>query len=715
VAGRKQSVIQRDMSLGEVREDFLERDDLDVRSVSLKVARNVRSTATGAIEARPGLTYIRDAEDDHVQMVEINPADGERYNLMVDSSGVTILNSDGTVKQTITSAPWDAGDDIWVLPLGEETLIGAEGPGITVLAYDGTTFSLNPFTFLSGIGGTLAQPYWVFESGITLTPSALTGTILMQASANWWGDNADFIGTRLRYLGREIIVTGFPSGAFPTTFNATVVESLPPTFDITMTDGTEFRVGQVVVGQDTNYQGLIISIAGDVLEVATLSFFDGPDVGEKLTSTTTTGSSFSNVVTAKATALPAATTIWDEPMVSNLRGWPRAASTASGRLVFTDLPLIPNGIAISSSRFKNDFAVGANDDDAIARTVGDDRPRFLHVMDAGDLVFLSDRGLYVQSLRDAPLTPSNFAPVLFDKRGANDVKPVLVNDGIIFVESNGATVSAATLDGNVLLRWTVNPLTTFHNQLIKTPVRLCGPTLRSPLPEKQVIVVNSDGTLAVLQYAQAISAPGTGIFPWDTDGLFLDVAPMFTGTWAVVQREVGDGETVRYLERFDPEAYVDCAVFPNGVDLLTGPLRGKTVRYVDGAGVHAAVTVANDGTVENEPEYVAGQQIGINYLAEASPWPVEVVQSPRAGTFDCRCIRFLVSTQSTGPFQVKCNSHTRVVGGYDFGDDLSVAPALRTQKFAVPVFGRRQQAELSVIKHEPGPFRVLYLGQEVQY
>jgi hypothetical protein len=717
VARSKQSVIQRDMSLGEARKDFLERDDLDVRSISLKTASNVRATATGAIDARPGLQYVRPAESDHYQMVEINPADGEIYGLLVDDSGLTVLNEDGTVKQTITSVDWSASDDLYVLPLGEETLIGAESLGIKVLAYDGSTFSVNDFSFLEGVGGTIAQPYWVFEDGITIQPSALTGTITITASpSGWWPSPSTILdGTRIRYLGQEIEITGITNA---TTLAGTVVDSLPPTFNVTVSDGSEYRVGQVVVGQDTNYQGIITAIATNVLTCATLSFFDGPDVGERLSSSTTAGVSFASAVTAVATTTPAATKVWDEPMLSDIRGWPRGASAGAGRLVFTNFPLIPNGIAVSSSRFKNDFQVGAADDDAIARTIGDDNPRILHVVDAGDLVFLSDKGCYVQSLREsAPLSPSTFNPVLFDRRGANSVKPALVNDGIVFVENNGSTVSAAVLDGNVYLKWSITPLSTFHNHLFKSPVKICGPSLRSPKAEKEVTVINGDGTLAIISYAQSIAEPGAGIFPWFTDGSFVDAAPLFDELWAVVSREI-DGINLKYIEKFDEETYVDCAVFPDGGSpdpAITFPLRTKSVRYLDGTGVHAALTVNDDGTVTNEPAYVAGQQIGLNFLATVSPWPVEVVQSARAGTFDCRCIRFLLSMQSTGPFQVKCNSHTRVVGGYEFGDDLSVAPALRTKKYAVPVFGRRQQAELSVIKHEPGPFRVLYTGQEVQY
>jgi len=47
VARVKQTITQRDFSYMEIREDFLERDDLDVRKASLRGAENIRTLASG--------------------------------------------------------------------------------------------------------------------------------------------------------------------------------------------------------------------------------------------------------------------------------------------------------------------------------------------------------------------------------------------------------------------------------------------------------------------------------------------------------------------------------------------------------------------------------------------------------------------------------------------------------------------------------------------
>ncbi|MCL5460087.1 hypothetical protein M3M33_15730, partial [Loigolactobacillus coryniformis] len=82
-----------------------------------------------------------------------------------------------------------------------------------------------------------------------------------------------------------------------------------------------------------------------------------------------------------------------------------------------------------------------------------------------------------------------------DKRGANQVRPVAVEDAVVFVESSGESVAIAQLSGNVYLKWTVRAISALHAHLIQTPIKLCGPSLYSPLPEKYFFAVNADGSL----------------------------------------------------------------------------------------------------------------------------------------------------------------------------------------------------------------------------
>lgn len=727
MARTKAVISQRDFSLMEVRDDFLEADDTDVRRASLKGALNMRALATRTIQERPGTFWKRTLTSSARDLIEVRPTDGVTYGIALSDDALEVIDSAARVVHTEASVPWSDASALWVETFRTTTLIGARDVGIYALEYDedDASWSFAEFEFQSAPGGGLAQPYWAYEKGITITPSAATGSITVTASSSVW--QTGHVGLRIRYNFREIEITSRVSS---TVINGTVVDELPPSFKITVEDSSEFQVDEAVVGADTNYQGRIVSISGNDLYCSTLEFFEGPDVGEELS-----GAGGSSKITAVASTSVQSSEVWDEPLMSDLRGWPGSAASASGRLTFVDFPKAPDVVAMSSSRGIDDFETGADDDDAIVRSVGDNAPRFRHVVNQSDILLLSDRGLYYIPTRESGLiTPSTFNPVRFDDRGANGIRPVLVDDGVAFVETSGESVLVALLDGNVYLNWSVQALTQHHYHLINTPTKLCGPSHSSPDPEKYLFVVNSDGSLAAVSWESNLGSERVGFAPWETDGDFISVSPIFGGYWPIVDREV-DGSTVRFLETFDNDAALDCAVVgsttadvleTNGADLdvngntlvvgapVLSHLATETVHYYADGFYAGTYTVNSDGSVTNPPGNEQDSQIGLHFDAVAELWPAEIIDSPRAGMLKARVSRLALSVQSTGRFQVRCNNTTRTLGGYSFGDDLSAAPPVQTRIYRIPVFGNRDHPEIEITRHVPGRFRLLAAHQEVQ-
>lgn len=726
MARKKQSIIQRSFSYMEIREDFLEGDDLDVRGASLRAAQNMKVLATRTTEARPGTFYMRtmmDAED----VIEIRPASGLTYGMILNNTSLQIIDIFGRVIHTETSVPWADAASLWVENFRSEIIIGDETAGMMILEYDSGSWSFTTFAFIGAAGGEAAQPYWAFELNTTIQPSALTGTITVTAADPIWV--SAYVGQRIRYGQREIMVTEKISS---TVLRGDVINRLPPSFRVTVEDSTEYRVGEAVIGADTNFQGLVIAISGYEIDVITLEYFEGPDVGEEFSSP-----GGSSVISAKVEISPLASPIWDEPLMSPLRGYPRSAGGISGRMVLIDFPQVPDLIALSSSRSIKDFKVGASDDDAIVRQVGDGKPRWLHAVNMGDLLLLSDNGVYfVPARENGVISPSTFNTVFIDEVGANEISPVKADDGVIFVESSGEQVSAAMLDANVISKWTIKPLTTFHNHQIKSPKKLCGPSLGSAAAEKYMFVVNGDGTLAAVSWQGNLRDEVVGFAPWDTEGLFVNVSPIFGGYWAIVDRVV-EGGTVRFLERFSDDAYLDCSVetdgasetetlWVNGEELYVNGtplavripalkhLPGATVTYYARGWDGGDHVVNSDGTVTDEPEIVGSRQIGLNFQSNVWVWPIEQIESPRIGMLTARTIRTSISVQGTLGFQARRNGATDTVGAYGFGDDLSLPPVPRTKVYRFAVYGNRDHPEIEFTKHRPGPFRVLSIGQEVQ-
>jgi hypothetical protein len=721
----KETIFQRDFAFGAVREDFLEADDLELRQASLKTALNVRALATRAIEERPGTFFGREIEGGK-QIKEIRPSAGLVYLLIICDDHLQVVDSTADQIYRNNNVPWTDGDDVWIENFRGTTVLGGDF-GVYTLQYDEGSFSMGGFEFADGPGGEILQPYWSFHPGTTIQPSAVTGNISLTASGFDWQE--DHVGLRVRYNYREVLITEFISTS---TVNGTVVNDLPPSFSVAVGDGSQFRVGDVVIGSDSGYQGIVTEVVGNTLSLSTLARFQGPDVSEDLSSP-----SGSSSVSATYTISPEPSSVWDEPLMSDLRGWPRAGGSASGRLVLTDFENAESVIATSSSRAIEDFGVGAADDDAIARKVGDNSPRWLHCINMGDLVLLADNGCYIVNTRDnGILTPATFNVVLVDETGSSSVRPVRLKDGVVFVEAGGASVSAMVLDGNVYLKWSVRNLTRFHDHLIRNPVYLSSPAQNSLFPEKYVFVVNSDGTLAALSFQENIREERYGFVPWETDGEFVAVTPFFNTYWAIVNRTLG-GETRQILERFDPDAVMDCAteigtstgydtldvngepLEVNGVNL---EITGAVLTYLIDADVtvHARgwdvgdFTVNSEGQLDNEFAFSGTRQIGLPFTVLVAPWPMEVVDSPRFGTLTARVLQMVVSVQNSLGFTAQCNNYSATVGDYLIGADLTEPPAVRTQRYRFSIFGNRDHPEMTITRTRPGPLRILAIGQRVQ-
>lgn len=718
----KQTITQRSFLLGETREGFLEADDLELRQQSCRHVSNMRVTATRSLLSRPGSLWERSLGATY-DITEIRPETGAVFGLIINDGSLEVIDSAARVVFLAASVPWALGSEVWVEPFREDTIIGGAF-GLMILTYTSGAWSLTNFAFDDAAGNQKAQPYWSFEKSITMRPSARTGAISLTASAAFF--TAAYVGLRVRYGQREILITSYVS---PTVVMGTVISSLPPSFRLGMASVSGFRVGDAVIAQNTNFQGLIIAIGVGTIDVVTSAFYDGPDVAEKVS-----GPSFTATVNTKTTIAPLASPVWDEPLISAVRGYPRAGASAAGRLALTDFPLVPDLICMSSNRGIKDFEVGADDDDAITRQAGENAPRFLHIVNAGDLILFSDRGLYYISLRDGGiLTPANFNVVLFDKRASSPVRPVSVDDGVVFVEASGQSIAACLLDGNIYLKWSVRTISTYHSHLIKNPIKLCGPSQFAETPEKYLFVVNSDGTLASVSWFSDFSADSVGFIPWSTQGQFKTISPLFGGYWSVVDRQIA-GVTTRFLERLSDAALMDCSILintaanltvnglpftVNGLPLnvtanLALPLAGETVHVYGGGFYGGTREVAINGSVPDMQDMPSTSYAGFNFVSSVQPWPVEHVDSPRAGLLKARLIRASVSVLASAGFSVRANLRTRQIGSYAFGDDVSLPPPLQTRVVKFSVVGRRDHPEIEILKTEPGPFEVLAITQEIQ-
>lgn len=738
----KRPVPQSDFTLGEIRPEFLESDGSEIRARSVQMARNVRPQVGGGFTQRYG-SYLKAAmdigddfsvnvpEDLFIRSDKIEPVVGTSYKLVLFSGGLHIYQN-GALDAEFYSLPWT--DHAWVAPARENIFIGSADHEIYVLNYnaDTDTWSIGTMDYADLPGGELAQPYYAKESGVDLTiTGGYTGSVTITASSAVF--TSDYVGLRIKFHGAEITITGYTS---TTVLTGTVVDEIPPGFDITVNDASGFSIGEVIVGESGFFEGYIYDISGSVLKVQTLKGFEGPDTttSEMLSGAKT--SSACSAVTAAAAPYPSPK--WEVPLISPLFGYPSAGSFMNGRLCLGGIDGASNLFVASSTRAVNDFQTGLDDDDAIIRTFGSGDKALKHIVDAGDMLLFTNGGVYVVDARDGvQITPSSFAPSLVDARGCNDVTPVYFNDKVVYVNAGGDALLAAVLDGNIYLKWSVIEFSKGSSHLINNPRTLCAPAPHAKEENSALIFANQDGS-AVAVFGDS-QRNDVGFFPWcgaveptaattvteywsslgADAGKFLDFVAVDDAIWAFVYRGY-DGSGLNgtvYLEKMDKDVRLDCVTAYTGGSTpdLSAYTAFDSVSVVNGDYFEgefdtlADVTTLIEGGSASETYHV-----GVRFMPRFSPWPKEFVESRHYGMRPARTIRVSVSVLNTTSFYCYRNRTKADILPYSVGDDMSAPPPAKTKTYKFPVLGNRDHPSIEIGQEYPGAWSIAKITMEVQ-
>ena len=118
---RKSTITQRSFLMGELRPEFLESDDLKIRSESLRGALNTQVKSTRTVKARMGSRFIKFAPDAR-EIFEIKPDTGIVYGLIAYPTSLSVIDQDGVEVFSSSSVPWAPNGVIWVENYSGDTL-----------------------------------------------------------------------------------------------------------------------------------------------------------------------------------------------------------------------------------------------------------------------------------------------------------------------------------------------------------------------------------------------------------------------------------------------------------------------------------------------------------------------------------------------------------------------------------------------------------------
>jgi hypothetical protein len=334
-----------------------------------------------------------------------------------------------------------------------------------------------------------------------------------------------------------------------------------------------------------------------------LSHNSGVDWGYVLI-TGFTSSSLVNITVQKALGATTATAFWREGSFSAYRGYPSCVGFSEERLWWASTPSEQQTVWGSVNGSFEDMTPGTADDDAVTYVVASSYVNPFHSMteDRGITLGTSKAQFRLQGGSDAPLTPSNARAMVQTNYGSKGVQPIKVGDSTVYLTRSGKKVRS--------LEYNFNKDSYSSPDLTILSEHITGDGIvdwcYQQEPDSILAGVRSDGKFASMTYVAEQNVLGWA--QHDTQGEFESFACIPHGDgdqiWALVNRTV-DGSTVRYIEFFDPDLNMDCAISYDGVAVSTvtglDHLEGKEVVIVGDGAVYNSQTV-DGGEVELTPD-----------------------------------------------------------------------------------------------------------------
>ena len=636
---------------GEVGPEFLQRTEDELLNEAASRLLNTLISNGGGAHRRPASRPVASTSGTKRQL-EVFDLDDSDYRRIVFSAGKVEIFDASSLLQTL-SGPWVEADiEKITVANGDDKFFIFGDFETQELAYSAGVFSIGAITFDDGIGSAVRQPYWRYAAkGVTLQPSATTGSITLVASENVFVSG--HVGTRFRYLNNEIEIDTVVDGKNAT---GTVITTLYPTITLTVNSTAPFKVGHIVLGDTTSIEGQVAAVGSGTIDVTLRAGYTSFDSSEDISSPEGTAT-----ITAVGSTSPASTTIWDEQMISAVRGYPSTGALHRNRLIMGGFPGARNAVAASAVGFLTDFDVGTGDDnDAFIEALGDDpNAAIRHIIGAEQLILLTDRSCYyVPESEQAPLSPSRVQFLRISPDGSKTVRPVLTPEGVVFTDNaNRLLIIGAT--GSVRASWSVSELSLLARHRITDPVQLVYVDGLGARSERYLIIRNSDGSVVVMNYRRG--ADQMGATPWEP-------APgtewQSFAAWKTELFCVQDG----FLCDVDMDAIMDVQCdYSASCPLLAGRsvyvMRGQHVwqgpLIVDGSGNVPGIDPAE------------GLAIGSDFEVEITPAPPV---HKHIGQERRRITRVMVDVLDTGMFRV--DGELRVGG--DGATDMGAEPPLMT-------------------------------------
>jgi len=406
-----------------------------------------------------------------------------------------------------------------------------------------------------------------------------------------------------------------------------------PTYKLTRLTATTFQLArelwQIVPFGDTNESATTLTPGGttvnsNVQVVASGAVFTADDNGVhyriangvvRINTTGVINSTHANGVITK-TCVNVATTDWSKGQWSDAQGYPEAGTFHENRLV---VGLDQKFSGSRSGQFTNfDMATPEDSSYGFQYDISTKTANLIRWFAADDLLVVGTTGklFKITGSDNGGITPTSVFARPQANHGSEPRDAVETSSGIVFMQRGGKKLRRVSFSVEAD-KYIAPDISLLANRLAKEGGGMAQLAYQSE-PNETVWVVRNDGVLIAIALLSE-----QNINAWarrTTNGLFKSVcATKTTGdddVWVIAQRTI-NGTTRKFVEYFDPEVQLDCAIkttFNSAVSNVTSGLHhleGEEVMIVGDDATYPSQTVIGAALLEPLDPTVTTIHIGL--------------------------------------------------------------------------------------------------------
>ena len=694
------TVFQSNMTAGEIDPQLFGRIDLQAYYNGLQTARNVLPIPQGGMKKRPGTKYIGTAEGDSEPRLELfsfseadefllvftTLADGLKYKIRVqfykDETLITDINGSGFDYLDVPLTIDDGIDpDLKLIDF-------AQSLNTIIITYP----DFYPFRIVRGSTDsdwTASDlplnniPDFNFEDATS--PSSTPQIQSMAFSNIALGD--EFTLT-LNGIPTSIVTYAGSASAPEQTASAQALEDALQAHPLTATGG--------------------VSVVYDTADTFDVTFSNNSARNyDEITATAVivADPTFDLVSTITQAAVTS-----DEPVWSDVRGYPRTVTFHEGRLYFGGSKSLPSTVWGSNVNDFFNFFLGTQlDDEGIFFTLDTDQYNQIQSIYSNRSlqIFTTGAEFYV---KDSPITPSNLAAIPQTRLGSKRVRPVSLNGLTYFIQQNGKVLNSF-LFLDAIQSNSSEPVSILSPHLIKDPVQVSVKRGSSTSDVNYIYLVNNDGTITV--YCSVPSQDIDSFTRWEMAKSIVSAVVVSDKLHVCVE---DDGSYYICVE--DDTLNTDVGIYedfsPGTSDTLTGlsHLEGETVVIkADGAVQDSEVVSGGEVTIYREATTI---EAGLEYTALIETMPINVpLQSGPIAAKRKKIGRAMLQLFESNGVLVYGPGSPQFITDKTMAVNQFSSPEPQTGLRRIYIGGWSLEATLTITQATPFNMQILSIGMEV--